>query len=312
MADEKKPDAKGPPAKPEGVDPFVEIVSLALGLLFLVYILNGLIASVTSSRLFSEGLRGFTAERIVARHTRPISSLLNPIGVEVISLNETNVYDSPAGRKIGSQKFQARGKILQGPVQVEGHTYYYVDYYEGKDGWVKQEDIGYMEKELNLLERIIIGILGATWYFKVLAVVFCLVCVYFVFYLFKKIKALRDNERSLLYPENPTLSGAINSKWEHVLHCSDSLNESDWRLAILESDIMLSDILDKLGLPGETMGDKLKAVEKSDFTTLDNAWEAHKIRNQIAHEGTSFMLSQHETKRVVALYRTVFEEFQII
>jgi len=75
---------------------------------------------------------------------------------------------------------------------------------------------------------------------------------------------------------------------------------------------MLGEVLDNLSLPGETIGDKLKAVERSDFTTVDLAWEAHKIRNQIAHEGSSFLLNQRETKRILSLYQAVFEEFHII
>ena len=90
------------------------------------------------------------------------------------------------------------------------------------------------------------------------------------------------------------------------------MNENDWKLAIIQADIMLSDILDTLHLPGDTMVDKMKAIERSDFTTIDLAWEAHKIRNQIAHEGSDFPLNQREARRVVELYRRVFEEFKII
>ena len=103
-----------------------------------------------------------------------------------------------------------------------------------------------------------------------------------------------------------------NPQWERILFHSESVNENDWRLAILEADIMLGDMLEKMALPGESIGDKLKAVEKSDFLTVENAWEAHKVRNQIAHEGVSFILNQHEAKRVIGLYQSVFQEFQII
>jgi len=134
-----------------------------------------------------------------------------------------------------------------------------------------------------------------------------------IMYLLNKIKNLRAIEKKLLYPEIATEEKAyVNPQWERILGHIESLNENDWRLAIIEADIMLSDILDKLALPGDTMGDKLKAVEKSDFTTVENAWEAHKIRNQIAHEGASFMLNQHEAKRVIGLYESVFREFQVI
>jgi hypothetical protein len=46
--------------------------------------------------------------------------------------------------------------------------------------------------------------------------------------------------------------------------------------------------------------------------TLNQAWEAHKIRNAIAHQGADFLLSEREAKRVVSLYREVFQEFDYI
>ena len=103
-----------------------------------------------------------------------------------------------------------------------------------------------------------------------------------------------------------------NSKWEKVLSHIQTDNPNDWRLAILESDIILDDMMDAIGYRGATLSDKLKAVEKSDFTTIDLAWEAHKVRNQIAHEGSDFLITYREAKRVVGLYRKVFEEFRFI
>ena len=81
----------------------------------------------------------------------------------------------------------------------------------------------------------------------------------------------------------------------------------------MEADIILEEMLEKMGyVKGETIGDKLKTIEKSDFTSLDQAWEAHKIRNMIAHEGTDYILTEREAKRVVGLYEQVFKEFRYI
>ena len=129
--------------------------------------------------------------------------------------------------------------------------------------------------------------------------------------MYKKLVKLRKNEVKVIYAEKVEQGGTDNPQWERVLNHIESTSESDWRLAVLEADIILDTLLDNMRLPGETMADKLKAVEKSDFTTIDSAWEAHKIRNQIAHEAY-FVLSQHEARRVVGLYQTVFEEFRII
>mgnify|MGYP003468404416 FL=1 len=138
----------------------------------------------------------------------------------------------------------------------------------------------------------------------------------FVFYLLRSINKLAEDQLKILYPipgpKDFPNTHVVNPRWEKVLSHSVSANESDWRLAIMEADIMLADLLDTMSLPGNTIGEKLKAVEKSDFISLDNAWEAHKVRNSIAHEGMNHILNQREVNRVIDMYKTVFEEFRII
>lgn len=103
-----------------------------------------------------------------------------------------------------------------------------------------------------------------------------------------------------------------NARWEHVLTLANSGSPGDWRTAIMEADIMLDEFLTSMGHHGMSLGDKLKGVEASDFRTIDLAWEGHKVRNRIAHQGSDFILTERETKRVIDLYRQVFEEFDCI
>jgi len=112
--------------------------------------------------------------------------------------------------------------------------------------------------------------------------------------------------------EKGEMTEIVNEKWQKVLVHINSANPSDWKLAILECDIMLGDILTKMGYPQPSIGEQLKAVEPSDFTNIENAWEAHKIRNSIAHEGSEFLINEREAKRVIGLYETVFREFEFI
>jgi hypothetical protein len=103
-----------------------------------------------------------------------------------------------------------------------------------------------------------------------------------------------------------------NKKWEDIQKHMASMNSSDWRMAILEADILLYEMLDQMGYDGDTIADKLKLIEQSDFNTLDLAWRAHKVRNTIAHEGASYEMSYQEVQNTIELYRKVFEEFYFI
>ena len=106
--------------------------------------------------------------------------------------------------------------------------------------------------------------------------------------------------------------GSKNEHWGKVLGYLFSQHSSDWKLAIIEADSMLDGLMDQLGYRGESLGDKLKMANQDNFSNLTIAWEVHTIRNKIAHEGLAFELSQHEAKRVIALYEQIFHPYGYI
>lgn len=150
--------------------------------------------------------------------------------------------------------------------------------------------------------------------FKVVSFLFSLVLIGAVVVLVRNVNRIRAEERKALYPvkveEAP--EQVLNRKWGRVIDHLESDNPSDWKLAIIEADIMLDEMLTALGYKGDSIGDKLKQVERSDFTSVEKAWEAHKIRNQIAHQGADFTMTKPEAVRVIELYKDVFEEFFVI
>lgn len=101
-------------------------------------------------------------------------------------------------------------------------------------------------------------------------------------------------------------------RWRRVMEHANSDDEHKWRLAILEADIMLNELLDLQGFKGETMGDKMKQVNRTQFNTIDDAWEAHRARNKIAHEGTEVPLSERDKNAIMTMYERVFREFEFI
>ena len=105
---------------------------------------------------------------------------------------------------------------------------------------------------------------------------------------------------------------AENDRWSHIEELSASSNHGDWRRAILEADIMLGDMLAQAGYNGATIGDQLKMANPIQLTTLDLAWRAHKVRNEIAHGGESYELNQREAQAAIINYRRVFEELGVI
>ena len=59
------------------------------------------------------------------------------------------------------------------------------------------------------------------------------------------------------------------------------------------------------------MGDRLMNIQPGQLTTLQNLWEAHKIRNRLVHD-TNYFLRYTEAKRAVGLYRKTLKELQAL
>lgn len=102
-------------------------------------------------------------------------------------------------------------------------------------------------------------------------------------------------------------SGDIATRWKEV---QDLLAKDDahaWAMAIVKADSILDSVLQKR-VSGETMGERLKNMEgKLDRGTLQSAWDAHKIRNQIAHGDGD--INRTQAQEVIGKVRMVLNKF---
>ena len=104
----------------------------------------------------------------------------------------------------------------------------------------------------------------------------------------------------------------MDNRWTEIEKRLESANPSEWRVAIIEADIFLGEVLTEAGYPGTTIGEQLKGANPANFGTVEMAWQAHKVRNEIAHAGSDFILTQKLARQTITQYRQVFSEFDAI
>lgn len=76
---------------------------------------------------------------------------------------------------------------------------------------------------------------------------------------------------------------ALQRRWKEIQHMAAAPGETSRRVAVLEADKLLDHALKALGMPGETLADRLKFASYK-YPQLRDVWGAHRIRNQLAHE----------------------------
>lgn len=87
-------------------------------------------------------------------------------------------------------------------------------------------------------------------------------------------------------------------------------NKLSYNVSVIEADKLLDRALMELGVPGKTMGERLKASGHR-FSQLNSVWYAHKQRNQIAHE-QDFNLEYNQAKHALATFRQALKDLGAI
>ena len=102
---------------------------------------------------------------------------------------------------------------------------------------------------------------------------------------------------------------AISKEWQSVLDKMEKEDTDSHRLAVIEADKILDDLLKKIGYVGGDMGERLKQITPVQLSNIDEVWEAHRVRNRIVHE-PDFKLTRMQAKRAIEIYQKALEDLE--
>ena len=88
-------------------------------------------------------------------------------------------------------------------------------------------------------------------------------------------------------------------------------NPQSYQMAVVEGDKLLDKAMMEMGISGKTMGERLKKCGKEKFSQLNAVWNAHKLRNQIAHE-SGFKLEYHQARHALTIYKQALKDLGAI
>lgn len=164
----------------------------------------------------------------------------------------------------------------------------------------------------------IVGFLSVLWsVYALIAYILCILMLVLYVYAstrYKQLSELRSAmivERERIWDER-FRSGPKNDRMKDIETHIASDHPNDWKLAIIEADIMLDETLKKAGYAGASLGERLKSISPTQLNSLDAAWQAHKVRNQVAHGGTDFVLTRRMADETIKQYRQVFSELGVL
>ncbi len=103
---------------------------------------------------------------------------------------------------------------------------------------------------------------------------------------------------------------AYQAKFLEIENKLDKDNAATYITTVIEGDKLLDRALIESGIPGKTMGDRLKR-SGGRFTDLNAVWRAHKLRNAIAHE-SGLEVGFKQASNALAIYKQALKDLGAI
>ncbi|MBU2220137.1 hypothetical protein KJ665_03270 [Patescibacteria group bacterium] len=104
---------------------------------------------------------------------------------------------------------------------------------------------------------------------------------------------------------------AAGQRWDEIKARLQKGDEANLKLAVIEADNLMDDILKRMGLPGANMEERLRQIERQEIKSVEKIWATRKTRNQIVHE-PNFHLAQEEAEAAVANIEEALKELEYL
>lgn len=135
----------------------------------------------------------------------------------------------------------------------------------------------------------------------------------FIIYYLLKINFLKENVEYFFdvlgakdIPRRRTLKA-----WKQIQKRLKMRETNQLKLAILEADRILNEILKMAGYQGKTIDERLQQITSAQLSNIEEIKQARKIRSRIANE-PDFIITPNEAEIAIDIYRKAFQELNLI
>lgn len=111
-------------------------------------------------------------------------------------------------------------------------------------------------------------------------------------------------------PEFGNKKNKLRAKWNKVKEKLKSKNESDYKVAIIEADNIIDDLIARMNYKGENMGERLDNITSGQIENIEDLRKAHEVRNRIIHD-ESFVLTKEEAEKTMNIFEDFLKFFMV-
>jgi len=104
---------------------------------------------------------------------------------------------------------------------------------------------------------------------------------------------------------------STNEQWDAIIKRLKKGDEANLKMAVIEADNLMDNILKRMGLPGADMAERLKQIKPEEVASVNKIWATHDIRNKIVHQ-SNFHLTQEEAEKAVGKIEEALRELEYL
>lgn len=150
------------------------------------------------------------------------------------------------------------------------------------------------------------------WWLKIVSVIFSALFLWGIIHIIRKTNYLvikREQYMEILGKDYLSRDRTLRA-WKQILERLNSEDANNWRLAILEADHILNEILKMSGYLG-SMDEKLPKLEAEQLSNIEDVKRAHAIRDKISND-PAFPITKEEAADVIRVYEASFRELNLL
>jgi hypothetical protein len=99
----------------------------------------------------------------------------------------------------------------------------------------------------------------------------------------------------------------IDKDWMKILQRLESDLETEYKLSVIEADLLLNDVMKRLGYEGKTLSEKLDKVKPGVFADPQSIRSADQIYQNLIYD-TSYELARAQAKKAVAIFEKALSD----
>lgn len=99
--------------------------------------------------------------------------------------------------------------------------------------------------------------------------------------------------------------------WKHIIMRVRTKDPTQLKLAIMEADLVMDEVLKESGYRQDTADERFKELNSALLSNADQIQEAHKVRNRCAQE-PDFVIGYEDALTTLKIYKRAFQEYGLL